>query len=623
LNRERLDTFCEHAIFGLVLAALVYAPLAMGAVQAGDFLAVELLVTGAAGLWLARLWLNPRPQLLWPPISWAVLAFVIYAVARYFTADIEYVARGELVRVLTYALAFFVTVNNLYRQDAMQRIVFVLVFLGMAISFYAAYQFLADHYSVWGNATPYPGRGSGTFFCPNHLAGFLEMILPLALAGVIAGRAKTLVKVALGYAALAMAFGLAVTISRGGWVAAAAAGLLFFGVLFLRKNFRWPVLAVALVVLVAGGIFASRTVFLKERFKQAFPGGSAGKVEDIRFQIWRPALSMWRENFWFGVGPGHFDKIFPAYRTQEIQVRPDHVHNDVIETFADWGVVGASLVTAAFVLLGLGVRKTWGYVRGSARDLGSNQSDKFALVFGAAVGLFAILLHSLVDFNLHIPANALLAVTLMALLSVCLRFATDNYWFKIRGVALKVAVSATLVVTLAALAVQEVRALRETFWLNAAGRVAFGSREQIVALKKAAAAEPKNSDTAASLGEALRARSWDGGRDYESLAQEALVWFNRAAALNPHDPLAPLRAGMCLDWIDRHDEAAPFFARAERLDPNNSYIVAHIGWHYVQLGEYAGAREWFERALRLDPQNNPVARNYLDICDRRLAAAAK
>src|ERR1041384_5182850 len=65
----------------------------------------------------------------------------------------------------------------------------------------------------------------------------------------------------------------------------------------------------------------------------------------------------------------------------------------------------------------------------SPRDLGEKKnSNKFAFVLGASVGLVAILVHSIVDFNMHIPANAILAIALMALLTGHLRFATDRYW---------------------------------------------------------------------------------------------------------------------------------------------------------------------------------------------------
>src|SRR4051812_24486940 len=102
MNREVLDKWCERGILGLTLLILVFGPLATGAVRTPDFLVIQGLTLVVMLLWGLRLWIKPRSQLLWPPICWAVIAFVLYAIARYLTADIEYVARQELIRVLVY-----------------------------------------------------------------------------------------------------------------------------------------------------------------------------------------------------------------------------------------------------------------------------------------------------------------------------------------------------------------------------------------------------------------------------------------------------------------------------------------------------------------------------------------
>src|SRR5205807_1908838 len=102
---------------------------------AGDpFLITQWLALAAASLWLGRIWLNPGQRLLWPPVCWAVLAFAVYAIIRYLTADIEYIARQELVRVVVYALLFFLILNNLHRQELMLLVGLMLIFLAMAIS---------------------------------------------------------------------------------------------------------------------------------------------------------------------------------------------------------------------------------------------------------------------------------------------------------------------------------------------------------------------------------------------------------------------------------------------------------------------------------------------------------
>lgn len=622
VNRERLDSWCELGILTLVLGILVFGPLAMGAVEAQYFGVIQFCTVGAAALWICRLWLGEHPQLLWPPICWGVLAFTAYAIGRYLTADIEYVARQELLRVLTYALIFFIIVNNLYRQDSVQLVSLTVVFLGMAISVYAAYQFLSGDNRVWTHASPYKGRAGGTYICPNHLAGLLEMLLPLALAYVVAGRLRQVMKVLVGYAALVMVFGIAVTMSRGGWLAAGAAILLFTGLLFLRRGFRLPALALLAVILVAGGIVVTRSLYFQERFKKAFDENKPTKLEDIRFELWRPAVQMWRDHFWFGAGPAHFDPVFGAYRPQAIQRRPGWVHNDYLNTLADWGVAGFALVAGAWGLLAWGVIKTWGFVRGGARDFGSNQSNKFALVLGASAGLTALLLHSVVDFNMHIPANAILAVTLMALLTAHLRFTTDGYWHTAR-LWFKCGLTLALLGGIGYVGAQGTRSYQEERWLTRAKQLPLDSHDKLCALEKAFAIEPQNPDTTYALGEYYRMQFWDRGvANYEELAQQAMEWYTRGMKLNRHNPYLPLSYGRCLDWIGRQPEATTYYDLAERLDPNNYFVVFNMGWHYVQTDNYAAAREWFARSVWLEWKDNLIAKRYLEIADRRLAEAA-
>ncbi len=276
MSREELDGWCERGILGLVLGIVVLMPLAFGGlpqpasgqkldfVLMDPFLVAQVLAGGVVMLWGARLWLDPRPRLLWPPICWAVLAFALYAIARYFTSDVEYAAREELILILVYALLFLAILNNLHRQESTQIIGFTLIFLGMAISFYAVYQYMANSDRVWQFTKPYPHRGTGTYINPNHLAGFLEALLPLALGYTVAGRLKPLTKVLIGYAGLTMLAGSLVTVSRGSWVACSLALLLFFAVLLFHPTYRLP--AAVLLATVIGGLLvaAPQSLFFKQ-----------------------------------------------------------------------------------------------------------------------------------------------------------------------------------------------------------------------------------------------------------------------------------------------------------------------------------------------------------------------
>ena len=614
------DNWCERGILGLVLAILVFGPLATGAVRPPDFLVIQGLTLGVLLLWGARLWLAPRPKLLWPPVCWAVVAFTLYAIGRYFTADIEYVARQELIRVLVYAGLFFAVLNTLNRQESMQIIVLTLVFLAMLIAGYAIYQFFSGSNKVWNFISPYGHRGSGTFISPNNCAGFLEMILPLALAWVLVSRARPTLKVFVGYAALVILCGIVVTVSRGGWISTGLTLVALFSVLLFHRTYRLPSLVI-LVVLVGGGlVFLPRSHIFTARFKEITKNEKLNS--NMRFELWLPAVQMWRTNPWWGVGPGHYDYRFRAWRPVTEQRQPDHAHNDYIETLADWGVAGTALVAAAWALLGAGVVRTWKSVGGIQSDLGGRGgSSKFALVLGASLGLLAILFHSVVDFNLHIPANAILAVTLMAVLSSCTRFATDNYWFTARR-ATKISATVLLLAGIGYLGSQGIRRTQEQYWRAQAQEAPAISAERLAALEKALASEPMNAATAFELGEALRLQSWEGNEDYAELAEQAMKRFARAMQLNPYDGYNFLRTGMCLDWIGQHEKAEPFYDRAVELDPNGYFTAANVGWHHVQAKDYAAAKVWFDRSVHLDWLENSIAEAYLQICDQKLSAAA-
>ena len=607
-----------------MLGILIFGPLAMGAVDAPEFLVIQGLTVAVMLVWGLRLWISPKPKLLWPPLSWVVLAFAALAIGRYLTADIEYVARLEMIQVLMYAFLFFAIVNNLYRQESVQITSFTLIFLAMGISCFAVFQFLTRSNQVWDYVSPYPGRASGTYISPNNFAGFLEMLLPLAMACVLVGRMKPGVRILLGYSALVMLVGMAVTFSRGGWVAVVVALLVILGTLIFHRNHRLPAFLLLAVLAVGGTVFVTNYLSQTLSYMRRVDSDLQDKPENVlnfRRGMWTAAEQMWRDHFWWGVGPAHYDYRFREYRPESIQMSPDRAHNDYLNLLADWGATGGIIVLAGLVTFGAGWRKTWKYVRPAENDFSRGLSNRFAFFLGASAGLFALAIHSVLDFNLHIPANAILGVTLLALLSSNLRFATERHWLGAR-LPVKMPVTLALVAGVAYLSCQGWRRGHEAVWLARADQSPVYSPAQAANLKKAFDVEPMNFETAYKIGECFRTQSFDGGQNYEDLAKTAMPWYVRGMELNPHDGYNYLRYGMCLDWLDKHDEAGLYFNRADALDPNGYYTAANVGWHYVQVGNYAAARTWLERSLRLDWNGNDMGRFYLDTVERKLVENA-
>lgn len=616
MSQETLDRFFERAILAVVLALLVFAPLAMGAVDTQEFLLVQVLVMAVLLLWAFRIIFSRKTRFFWSPLCWPVLAFALYAIARYLTADLEYVARFEMIQTLLYAFLFFAVVNNLASKESSLAIALTLVFLAAGISCYAIWQFMAHSNHVWNLLSPYGGRASGTYISPNNFACFLEMTLPLAVAFLLAGRVRPLTRVFLGYAALAMAGGLAVTFSRGGWLAAAAGLLVLLVVLICHPGHRLTALLLLIVLIASGAVFVtnylSKTLSYVSRVEAI---GNDSVDLGYRLEMWHAAEAMWLDHFWFGVGPAHYDYRFNQYRPGKVQARPGHAHNDYLNLLADWGAIGGVIVLSGMLIFGASLVRTWKAV---CRDnFGRRMSNRFAFFLGGSAALLALAIHSIGDFNLHIPANAILGVCLLALLTAQLRMVAGRYQLD-PPVLAKVLLLALLACSLSYFGFQGHRRAEEFAWQTRAANVDLPLLDRADLLKKAFAVEPTDFETTYQLGELYRIQSFQGGTDYESLAQEAMQWYSRGMKLDPYYGYNFLDYGMCLDWLGRYDEAGTYFSRAEALDPNGYFTIAYLGWHYLQTGDYAAARACFTRSVCLDWNENDMAHSYLEIVQNKL-----
>ena len=503
LTRNNADYWCERGILFLMLGMLVFAPLALGAVEEWSILVLLGGTLTAFLLWGVRLWLNRKPQILWPPLTWAVLAFTAYAVARYFTADIEYVARMELIQVVLMASVFMLVVNNLRGQD--ETISFTLIALATLISGYAMVQLATHSDKVWNIPTGTNLRASGTYISGNHFAGFLELLMPLALTYLLIGRLKITTKILLGYALLMMGGGLAVTFSPGRLGIRRAAGLaLVLLIMMFHRNHRWRALLVLLVMIAGMSIFVatylSKTAGFAQRVTNDDPNSQKALDMSSRLWLWESALEMWqadRTTQVWGVGPGHFDSRFRAYRPEWVQLQPDRVHNDYLNLLTDWGAVGAVIALSSMLVFAWGLLKAWPHMRREENTFGKSQSNRFAFFLGATGGLFALAVHSSMDFNLHIPANALIGVTLLALLSSNLRYATERYWIR-ASTPLRVGLSGGIAVVVVFFAFQEKRLGGEACWRLAQGGTTsrFFQRTGRRRWNTRSLPEPKNSRTA-------------------------------------------------------------------------------------------------------------------------------
>lgn len=617
-GNRKWDALLERGIEVLVASAVLMATVLFGGVRATELAIVTALLGMAALLWMARIWVDGAHRFLLHPVLVPVLGFVAYAAWRAGSADVPYLAWQEAWLLGVYALGLVLALQNLHGQDVLLRTTWAASIAGAVLATYAVGQFLGESDAVLWASRPaaYARRAGATFVNPNHFGTLMVMFIPMAMAQAFLGRAKAVVRVVHGYAALVMLAGLAVTMSRGGWLAGAVALVGLLGWLAgRRRQLRVPALVVMGLFLCAGGAFVALSPKARLRVEGLQRADTADSGD--RRPMWRPALAMWRDHPWMGVGPAQYDVWYPHYREAAMQARPEYAHSEYLNTLADYGVVGSALAAAALAALVASAILCRKYVERGSGDLGDKGSNRFAFFAGATLGLVGLAIHSIGEFPMHIPALGLLAMVLAGHVASLARFASDRWWFTPRFPS-KLVASAMILAGLAALSPAAWRGFREARALARARGETLLNADFLRALESAAAIAPGNPHTALMLGEGLRQASFFGGSEWTARRPEAFAWLEKAAALNPHDPKPRMALAEAWAWEPDLDRAVAQSAKACALAPRFVAAANLHGWILFQRGQFREAREQFQQSLEWEPWSNHFARAYLGACDTAL-----
>jgi O-antigen ligase len=253
----------------------------------------------------------------------------------------------------------------------------------------------------------------GPFVSKNHFAGYVGMAALLALglavglASVGRGREWTTGRRASGVvlavvAALAMALGVLVSLSRGGAISLVM-GLLAFTALRVKQQRSegrigrlLPTLAVAVALV---------TLVLLVLPPEAHQRLRSLAGTSLRLDTWRDTLRMVSSSPWVGQGLGTFEDAYPRFKQGHGELRVEHAENDYLETLAEVGLPGLGFALTALLLAA--VRVLAARPSSLLRGLGA----------GALAGLVSLMAHSAFDFNLRIPSNAILAAFLASMVA--------------------------------------------------------------------------------------------------------------------------------------------------------------------------------------------------------------
>ena len=337
-----------------------------------------------------------------------------------------YATRTHFLILLACFVAFYFAQIVGQNRRREQFFIASLIALGTFEAFYGLVQYLTGWQQIFAYVKRFDlEEATGTYINRNHYAGFLEMILPFSLALVFYEYAKlrgargtrinvrnlipksALQKLILYLCvSVVLCAALAFSRSRMGILAAASSVLVIFALIVISRFHgrtssllagAFVILSICLAIWIGPGPILSR-------FQSV--GDETSLAGQSRVSIWRDALPLIKNHPWLGTGLGTFPIAYTGGQTAFLSQFVNHAHNDYLELASDLGIAAALLLFASIFFI---------LARAIGTCLSGEQDFHGAVALGCVGSILAILLHSFADFNLYMPANALLFSTILGL----------------------------------------------------------------------------------------------------------------------------------------------------------------------------------------------------------------
>lgn len=420
----------------LLIPVIPFSPLlalALGGVRVG---LMEILLLLGVAAWLLQFSLARDQELSRPPLLWAFLLMLAGVSLSWLNALSLGASLVETVKWLE-MLALYWLAAALLPTRQLKWVVLTILLTGLTQAGLGLYQFIfkvgPEGFLLFGGRFL---RAYGTFAQPNPYAGYVGLILPLALVVALwawfDGRSQRsflksrLLRTALFSLPLAgMLAALLASQSRSAWLGFMSATVVVLA-LYNRKT----------AAILTAAIFAGATLLLLGTFETGLTqldavGGavlqrlvdagsiftitdiSAIQVTDANFATierlahWQAAQEMWRDHLWLGVGFGNYAVVYPLYAIGRWLDPLGHAHNYLLNIGAEAGLVGI-IVYLIFWIFTFGV--LWQTVR---RSHGFNR----AVAVGAVGIMVHLHVHNLFD-NLFVQGMYLYIAIILALVSI-------------------------------------------------------------------------------------------------------------------------------------------------------------------------------------------------------------
>jgi O-antigen ligase len=381
----------------LLAANIVWTTFCLGGIEPGSRAATAVLTA----LLLAAHVADPRFRTRAHCAGWLFLPFLGYAAANAaWVTPVGWLGWFDWLNWAQAVVVFWVVLNGIGSPRCRALLVGAIAAAGVSSALLGVYQhFMRPDWLVLGHTQvdQYIGRSSGMFGNPNNFGAMMALLIPPAGFLALERRRPPPLRILCALALLALLAGFVLAVSRGAWLSLAAALAL------------WPLLAqgrslgrrlgAAAAVGASAAALGVLICVLFPLMRARIDRLVADAGEHSRPILWRAALGIFREHPVLGGGAGSFDTLFEKFRPEGFVVQPLFAHCDYLNMLCDYGAAGFLLFFGAAALV------AWRCARATG------------LAGAAFVGLLAFAFHLLVDFHLKIPALAMIAACISALVT--------------------------------------------------------------------------------------------------------------------------------------------------------------------------------------------------------------
>lgn len=395
LHDVRIGLFMVFATFPFSTLISTVGPLPLQPVE----LVVPMVVTVIVIVRAAQ----KKAPLGWHPVlAWAI-ALIGWAIVAMPSAADRSLALKQLLSLVAALVLAAAIIGACEKISDVRWIVTGLVAVAAAAAAFALITG-GPPKSVYG-ATVVADRLSGPFNQPNQLGSFAAM-MSLVAAGVGLAARTTAGRMAAGSAVALLLGALALSLSRGAWIGAAAGFLVLFVSL---RSARRAAFTLAIPLIGFGILFttaspdAPQVQIVGARLEVL----TTQSPYDDRSDIWAEARRQVSDDPWTGQGPGNFSIASTEIASEAGTVYADHAHNLFLNWAAETGVPGAAMIGGLIVAVALTIRHVLGGTR--------TRSEDATIVAGLGAALVSVLVHGMVDYPLGNQVLWFLVWTLIAL----------------------------------------------------------------------------------------------------------------------------------------------------------------------------------------------------------------